>query len=282
MGAALTPVSRLGVCSWSLRPSGPGDLAARVAGCGLRAVQIHLAPIRTGAWRCDETAGLLREHRIKIVSGMMSMKGEDYSTLDSIRATGGIRPDSTWDENLRAAEGNAIFAQRLGLSLVTFHAGFIPHEDGPERERLVDRLSKLAEVFAARGVMIALETGQETAETLLGVLEALDQRTGPSFRVGVNFDPANMILYGMGDPVVAVGVLGPRIVQVHIKDANPSDSLGEWGSEVPVGRGSVRWREFFSSLGGAGFCGNLCIEREAGDTREADIVLAREFLASIN
>jgi len=223
----------------------------------------------------------LKDARIAIVSGMMGTKGEDYSTLESIRASGGVRPDATWDENLRAAEGNAIFAQRIGVSLVTFHAGFLPHTAGdPERERMLERLARLAEVFAARQVNIAVETGQESAQTLLGVLEDLDRRTG-SVRVGVNFDPANMILYGMGDPVEAVRLLAPRISQVHIKDANPSDSLGEWGSEMPVGRGSVRWKEFLGALDEAGYEGRYLIEREAGDDRVQDVTTARDYLAAI-
>lgn len=272
----------LGVCSWSLRPQSPSELAEQVRSCGLRAVQLHLDPVRISQWRCDETVGRLRDARIRIASGMMSMKGEDYSTLESIKRTGGVRPDETWEENLRAAEGNAIFAQRMGLSLVSFHAGFVPHDSAdPQRDQMLDRIARLADVFAARGVRIALETGQEDAQTLLDALQQLDTRTELGAKVGVNFDPANMVLYGMGDPVEAVRLLGDRILQVHIKDANPSDSLGEWGSEVPVGRGSVRWKEFFTSLETIGFRGDLMIEREAGETRAEDVRTARDYLAAI-
>jgi L-ribulose-5-phosphate 3-epimerase len=263
---------RLGVCSWSLRPDSPADLAQRVRASGLRRVQLHLDPLRESRWRVDETVGLLRGARISIVSGMMTMKGEDYSTLESIKATGGVRPDETWEENLRAAEGNAVVAMRLGLSLVTFHAGFVPHDrSDPAFDIMCDRLVRMAEVYGSRRVRLALETGQESAASLAVLIDTLNERLPLSAHIGVNFDPANMILYGMGDPVEAVGVLGRRILQVHLKDARPSDSLGEWGSETPLGKGSVDWQGFFDALRRVEFTGNYIIEREAGESRVEDV-----------
>ena len=137
-------MDKLGVCSWSLRPESPRDLADKIAGLGIRRVQLHLNPVREGAWRADETAGVLKLANITIASGMMGTKGEDYSTLETIKLTGGVRPDENWEANLRAAEGNAIFAARLGIPLVTFHAGFLPHEAGdPLRARMVERLRQI-------------------------------------------------------------------------------------------------------------------------------------------
>jgi L-ribulose-5-phosphate 3-epimerase len=268
------PLSRIGVCSWSLRSAGPAELVQSLRECGVRRVQLHLDPIRTLEWRADETAGLLRGAGIQIVSGMMSTKGEDYSTLESIKVTGGVRPDSTWEENVRVAEGDAIAAARLGISLVTLHAGFLPHDPGDERTKLVERIAKVAEIFANRRIRVALETGQEDARTLNAVLAEVNSLLPHYAHVGVNFDPANMILYGMGDPVEALTLLAPHIMQVHIKDAKPSDSLGEWGAEMPYGQGSVHWDKFFAALQAVNYAGNFLIEREAGENRVADIKLA--------
>lgn len=273
-------LARTAVCSWSLSPSGPADLVSKVQACGLRAVQLHLDPVRTGAWRCDETAGLLKAARIRPVSGMMTMAGEDYSSLESIRLTGGVRPDATWEANLKAAEGNAIMAMRLGMDLVSFHAGFLPH-GGQERETMVERLAEVAEEFMTRNVQVALETGQESAQTLLGVLEEVNAKLEAEAAVGVNFDPANMILYGMGDPVKAVKELMPYVLQVHIKDALPAEQAGAWGTEMPVGQGAVNWSAFFRVLHSEGFDGNFVIEREAGTAREADVIAARDLIAGI-
>lgn len=266
----------VGVCSWSLRPAGPGDLVSALAECGVHAVQLALDPIRTGAWPEAETAARLRSAGIGVISGMMATAGEDYSTLDSIRRTGGLRPDGTWTANLAAAEANAALAKRLGVSLVTLHAGFLPHEgNDPERGVMMERLRRVAGVFAARGVDVALETGQESAETLLEVLADLD---AVGARVGVNFDPANMILYGMGEPVEALRRLAPRVRQIHIKDADPAVDPGEWGTEVPAGTGNVNWPEFFRLLRSACPGVNLVIEREAGESRVADIRTARALI----
>jgi sugar phosphate isomerase/epimerase len=275
----LLPLHRVGVCSWSLRATSPADLIAKVTACGVRNVQLHLDPVRSLEWRADAVGDGFRNAGLTIVSGMMSMKDEDYSSLESIKISGGIRPDSTWETNLRNAEGNAILAARLGLSLVTFHAGFLPHEPGnAERLTMVDRLVAVAEAFGQRRIRVALETGQENAKTLLGVLEEVNAKTSSHARVGVNFDPANMILYGMGDPVEAATLLAPHILQVHVKDANPSDSLGEWGVEMPAGRGSVRWDAFLDTLAKGGFRGHFVIEREAGETRVEDVVTARTLI----
>lgn len=264
------------VCSWSLRPISPEDLVRKVRDCGLSAVQLHIDPIREGAWNEKQTVDALRAGGVSVLSGMISMKGEDYSTLESIRRTGGVRPDTYWGDNFRATEANAAVAQRLGLPLVTFHAGFLPHESANfERRTMVDRLRQLAQLFAARGMRLALETGQETSATLLTVLSEVNAHLPTRWHVGVNFDPANMILYGMGDPVEALRRLLPHVRQVHLKDAIPTKVAGTWGEEVPLGDGKVDWPEFFRVLRDNPV--NLVIEREAGDDRVGDVRKAAEF-----
>lgn len=267
-------MGRIGVCSWSLRADGPAEMARIAAECGVEGVQIALDPIREGAEDPSEVISRIRSAGLEILSGMMATRGEDYSTLDSIRRTGGLRPDEHWASNLAAARQNAELAGRLGLKLVTMHAGFIPEEPGsPERAKLIDRLGQVARIFESRGVTLGLETGQETADTLLEVLQA------PALaRVGVNFDPGNMILYGMGDPVEALRALAGRIVQMHIKDALPATQAGEWGSEVPAGQGAVNWPALLAARDEAGLDVDLVIEREAGDDRPGDVKTARALL----
>jgi L-ribulose-5-phosphate 3-epimerase len=268
----------LGVCSWSLRPSSAADLAEKARATGLRWVQLHLDPIRRGEWDLDETVAALKAAGIGIASGMMSMKGEDYSTLDSIRRTGGVRPAEEWSENLAAAHANAAVAGRLRLRLVTFHAGFLPEKDRAEAQEMVERLRQVAAVFWQWRVRVALESGQETAPTLLRFLRLLDAKLPPEAAVGVNFDPANMILYGMEDPVSAAKALTGRIVQVHVKDAVPATTRGQWGMETPVGRGAVGWPRFLEVLGRVGVACPLMIERESGDSRVEDVSSAAGML----
>ncbi|CAG0971915.1 hypothetical protein PHYC_01294 [Phycisphaerales bacterium] len=267
----------LAVCSWSLRPTSPADLVGKVEACGLSAVQLHIDPIRDGTWNEKSTVELLKSAGIAILSGMISMKGEDYSSLESIKRTGGIRADVHWGDNFRAIEADAAIAQRLAIPLVTFHAGFLPHETSNfERRTMIDRLRQLAQMFASRGMRLALETGQETAATLLAVLAEVNAHLPTRWHVGVNFDPANMILYGMGDPVDSLRRLLPSVRQVHIKDALPAATAGTWGTEVLAGTGKVDWPEFFRVLRENPV--NLVVEREAGEDRVGDVRAAADLV----
>jgi L-ribulose-5-phosphate 3-epimerase len=250
------------------------DLAQTAASCGVEGVQLALDPLRTGHWGTRETVTALEAAGLRILSGMMATKGEDYSTLDSIRTTGGVRLDEHWDENLAAARANASLARRLGLTLVTLHAGFLPHDPhDPLRATMLERLRRLIGTFAEQGVTVGLETGQEDAHTLLSVLHEL--RAQPP---RVNFDPANMILYGMGDPVAALRVLAPHVAQVHIKDAIAATQPGAWGAEVPAGTGQVDWPTFFDIVRTLPDSVPLIIEREAGDHRLEDVQTARRLI----
>jgi sugar phosphate isomerase/epimerase len=278
-------MEQVAVCSWSLQPTDPRDLAEKVRRCGIGAVQLALDPLCSGGWNEGETVGALRDAGVEIVSGMMGTIGEDYSTLETIRATGGVRLDANWDANREAARAVAGLAQRMGLALVTFHAGFLPHDAGeggkrgdPVRAIMLDRLCAIGEIFAAHAVGLALETGQEDAATLVTVLDELAER---GCHVGVNFDPANMILYGMGDPVAALAMLAPRVRQIHVKDAKPCTVAGTWGEEVVVGTGSVAWREFFAMVQERCPVARLVIEREAGTQRVLDVIAARRLIEAI-
>lgn len=269
-------IGRSGVCSWSLHPDSPETLAGVLADLDAGGVQLALDPIRTGDWGLGATKRALDDAGIALISGMMATRGEDYSTLDTIRETGGVRPDKHWDANRKAAEANARIAAELGIHLVTFHAGFIPHDPAdPERSVLIHRLREMDDAFANEGVRIAFETGQESAQTLL---EALDEIHRPT--VGVNFDPANMILYGMGDPNEAVRALGPRIAQAHVKDAVATDTPGTWGREVAAGTGEVNWAAFFAALAELPQRVDVLVEREAGERRREDIRTALELIQS--
>jgi L-ribulose-5-phosphate 3-epimerase len=273
----MNPVSvaeRLAVCSWSLLPTGPKDLIAKLNATGIRRVQLELGPLHENPMVWGDTEKLFRQEDITIVSGMCRCAGEDYTTLDSIRLTGGIAPDATWEQNLRSIRAAAAQAKRLGLKLVTFHAGFLPaDESDPTFTKMIQRLDTVADIFMVQNILLGLETGQETAPALANLLHKLNHPN-----IGVNFDPANMIMYDKGDPVKALHVLAPWIRQVHINDARRTRVPGTWGEEVPVGSGEVDWRGFFSTFKHVIFNVNLAIEREHGSNRVADILAAREVV----
>jgi len=270
-------VHRLAVCSWSLQPQSPQQLIEWIKQVQVPRLQLALDPLRSQPELWGNIGTLCALNGIEIVSGMMTTLGEDYSTMESIRRTGGIVPDQHWTENRRNFEANAAIARSLGLRLVTFHAGFLPHDQThPDFKKLLERLRQVADLFAEFGLELGLETGQETAETLAEFLEVLDRPN-----VGVNFDPANMILYDKGDPVQALQTLSPWLRQCHIKDANRTKKSGTWGEEVTAGTGEVNWPAFFQVLREVGYAGYLAIEREAGNQRLQDIQAGREFINTL-
>lgn len=280
--ARLPGSPHVGVCSWSLSPRSARDLVRSVQSIGVDSVQLALGPFGPGPsgpanpWPIGATLDTLAANGVHVRSGMMATKGEDYSSLESIRRTGGIAPDEHWPANLATAAETARLARGMGIELVTFHAGFLPEEpSSPRREQIVGRLQELADEFALEGVDLGLETGQEHASTLLAVLEEVGRPN-----LGVNFDPANMLLYGMDDPVEALAVLAPHVRQIHIKDARRSKVAGEWGEEVRVGTGEVDWPAFFEVLRDRRLGVDLMIEREAGSQRVKDIRAARELVMS--
>ena len=267
---------RLAVCSWSLRPESPADLARDLNAIGIRRTQLAIDPVRLGGAWADGFAKL-RDLGIAVVNGMFAAVGEDYSTLDSIRDTGGIVPDGTWPQTFDNFRRMAPLVSKAGLTQITFHAGFLPHDTtDPNYAKLTTRLEKVADLFADHGLTCCLETGQEDAESLRGFLDALNRPN-----VGVNFDPANLILYDKGDPIAGLRTLLPHVASCHIKDARRTTTPGTWGEEVVVGTGEVDWRAFFSTLSGGGFTGTLVIEREAGATRVEDIQTAHRFVQGL-
>jgi sugar phosphate isomerase/epimerase len=271
-------LERLAVCSWSLRPTSPADLVPHLAAVGLKRVQIALDPLREHPLVWSNLADVCAQNLITIVSGMFGTVGEDYSTLESIHRTGGLVPDATWDQNWRNIRTTADLAHRMGLKLVTFHAGFLPHDEtDPGFAKLFERLTRVADLFAAKQIDLGLETGQETAVTLRALLKKLGRPN-----VGVNFDPANMILYDKGNPIEALRALGPWLKQCHIKDARKTNAPGTWGDEVAAGDGEVDWKAFFRTLEELQFAGNLSIEREAGNQRVIDIRAARQLVQSLS
>jgi L-ribulose-5-phosphate 3-epimerase len=269
--------NRLAVCSWSLQPKSPEELVEHLQEIGMKTVQLALDPLRENPEVWGKTKDLFREKGIIVVSGMFGTIGEDYTTMETIKATGGVVPDATWTENWKNIQEIADIAKSLGVRLVTFHAGFLPHDhNDPQFKKLASRIGQIADMFKRKGLELAFETGQEDADDLELFLIRLNRPN-----VGVNFDPANMILYDRGDPIDALRTLGKRLNQVHIKDAKRTKKTGEWGEEVPVGTGEVEWKEFFDTLDELRFAGFCCIEREAGNQRVADIKTAREFVSKL-
>ncbi len=262
----------VGVCSWSLQTDIAG-IAAVMTDLGLSYVHLDIGPA------CgddpDAFINAVKQQDWTISSTMLSFEQEDYSTLEMIKATGGIAPDDCWEVNkhrfLKAVSATAV----LGVPFLSTHIGFLDHSDAEYAKKFYDRLRMMADAAAAANITLLMETGQEGAEDLSVFLKEMNH---PS--LGVNFDPANMILYDKGDPIEALKVLAPWIKHVHIKDANRTTAPGTWGSEEVWGTGQVGDQAFLAVLKEIGYNGVLAIEREAGDNRKGDVKIAIEKLCT--
>ncbi|GGA26333.1 sugar phosphate isomerase/epimerase family protein [Paenibacillus physcomitrellae] len=178
----------------------------------------------------------------------------------------------------------------LDCRVVTTHIGIVPEDPAdPVYAILQEACNELAAYAHSLGGYFAIETGPETAERLKGFLDSLDTKG-----VAVNFDPANMVMVTGDDPARGVHTLKDYIVHTHVKDGvrlrevNPYDVYGaldhtkldqEPGfKEVPVGEGGVDFDAYFQALQDIGYGGYLTVEREVGDTPEADIKQAVDFI----
>jgi len=160
------------------------------------------------------------------------------------------------------------FAQRAGLPAVVTHLGFIPENArDPVFAEVVEAVREVALYLKERGLEFWFETGQETPVTMLRLIQCVG--TG---NLGINLDPANLILYGKGNPIDALDVFGSYVRSVHAKDGlYPVDPM-RLGREVKVGEGRVRFPEFVRRLAEIGYCGAFIIEREiSGEQQRRDI-----------
>jgi L-ribulose-5-phosphate 3-epimerase len=268
----------IGSTLWSLAIRDTVKALEKVSEMGFEAVQFtFLGDEDLAPQNLVRIRDALRRTGLKVAGGMISFVGEDYSTIASIRRTGGFVDPATFPERLLRCRlwGEAMAS--LGIRHVMSHAGFLPEPGEPQYRAVCNRVAEAADVLHAAGLTVGLETGQEPARVLLAILDDL----GRDF-LSVNFDPANFILYGSDDPVAAARILGPRVSMMHGKDGTPSGRPGEvWGEEVPIGTGKVDFAAVIKSLEAGGFTGAIIIEREAGDNRLGDIAAGKMFLENL-
>jgi L-ribulose-5-phosphate 3-epimerase len=251
----------VGVCSWSLQVKSVPELAGFMKRLGLDAVQIACGDPHHASWdEGDAMPAAAKAAGFTMTGAMLGFPGEDYTTPAHIQRTGGFGDPALRPERLERLKWALSRTRELGLTDLMLHAGFIPEPGEPDRKAFLDTLGKVSALAKERGVTVAFETGQETADLLKLTLDELK-----CDNLMVNFDPANMLLYDKGDPIRAVELLGPRIRSVHVKDANRPTVPGQWGEEVPLGKGQVDIKKWLLTLKKVGYTGPLCIEREVGD-----------------
>lgn len=244
-----------------------------VRALGVRAGQLGVAGEFLLPGQADKWKRVLETVEFVIATAVCSYTGESYADLPTVVSTVGLVPEGTRAERVARTKAVSDFAFAVGIPSVACHIGFIPHDDHVIR----DVTRKICDYCGERGQSFALETGQEPAAVLLQFVKNVERTN-----LKINFDPANMILYGMGDPLGAVDVLAPYIVSVHCKDGDPPpvDDSNALGRECALGKGQVGVPAFLDRLRKIGYTGILSIEREEPDAalRAADIRGAVELL----
>lgn len=194
---------------------------------------------------------------ITVVFG--GFEGESYADIPTVVRTIGLVPQETRAARLKEMQEISDFARLLGCGAVGLHIGFVPHDPAdPQYREIVEVTRRLCHHVKSNGQNLHLETGQESADTLLRFIEDVGRDN-----LFVNFDPANMILYGTGDPIEALRKVGMHVRSCHCKDGKWSARPGkDWGTEVRFGQGDVGAGVFLGTLKEIGYDGALTIERE--------------------
>jgi len=206
---------------------------------------------------------------------------ESYESIPIVKETVGLVPPATREKRVEILKRTVVFANELGVDAVGLHVGFVPHDTAsPDYKAIVETLQEACTYAKTHQTNIHLETGQEPADVLLAFLKTVDRAN-----LFINFDPANMILYGCGEPLPALEQLAPYIRSVHCKDATWSDQPEEsWGAEVPLREWDVGMREYLQVLKKIGYEGPLTIEREISQEptrQEVEIGAALNLLTKL-
>jgi len=227
---------------------------------GIPTIQIHAPhPGNRDQASADKILSRLAKYGISVTAVFGGFEGESYADIPTVVNTVGLVPKQTQAARLAEMKEISDFTKMLGCSVIGLHLGFVPHDtNDPGYSEIVSVTRDLCQHAAGNGQAVHLETGQETAEGLVQFIK--DSECDNLF---VNFDPANMILYGAGNPIEALEQLGSLVRSCHCKDAKWAANPGqEWGEETKLGDGDVGMKQFLQTLDKIGYAGPLTIERE--------------------
>lgn len=272
-----TPKLKLGVMA-SL-PRGPEEALQEVHELGLPTCQVTcwMPELFTGEM-ADRLMAASERYGVEVTTIWAGGPGPAVWNFIQGPTTIGLVPEAYRAERVAALKAGADFAARLGVPTVTTHVGFIPESpSNPLYPGLLDALREVVEHCAEREITFCFETGQETPTTLLRVIEDL----GEAY-LGVNLDPANLLMYGKANPVDALDVIGRYVRGVHAKDGEYPTNGRELGVEKPLGEGRVNFPLLVPKLKELGYSGALTIEREISGPRQiADIQNAIRVLSAL-
>ena len=251
---------------------------------GIPSIQLH-TPHKEN--RTQETADAFLskcgDAGVTITCVFGGFEGESYADIETTAKTVGLVPEETRAARIQEMKEISDFARLLGVDVVGLHIGFVPEDtESDSYKNLIETTRDLLDHVKGNNQNLHLETGQETADHLLQFINDVQRDN-----LFINFDPANMILYGTGEPIEALKKVGKFVRSIHCKDATwaPEGRRGlDWGAEVALGEGDVGMETYLRTLNELGYDGPLTIEREIPEDpvqQKADIGKAVDLLTDL-
>lgn len=233
---------------------------------GVPTIQLHAPEAST---RTPENAKAFLQKlaalNIELTCVFCGFEGESYADIPTVKETVGLVPKGPRAARTTETKEISDFAKLLGVDCIGLHIGFVPHDaNDPDYEEVLNVTREICDHAKANGQRVHLETGQEPADILLRFIQDTERDN-----LFINFDPANMILYGSGEPLPALRQVGKYVRSVHCKDGTWSKEPSvTWGAEVPLGEGDVGMADYLKVLDEIGYEGPLTIEREIPEEPE--------------
>jgi len=257
----------IGIMFWAGRD--PVETLREVKSLGVSAGQLGVPGDMVLDGAVEPWKKALKDEDFTIVTAFCAYEGESYADFPTVERTIGFIPPDTRAEREQRTKDVSHFAAQLGVTSLACHVGVVPEDvSDPEYVAVRDLVRRICDHAGKHGQTFAMETGQERAELLLEFLKDVDREN-----LGINFDPANLIMYGSGDPIQAVEVLHEHLLSVHCKDGvwPPKLPAGALGTEMPLGEGQVGMDKFIAKLKQVGYKGTLHVEREIDDLEQKKI-----------
>jgi len=254
----------------------PDAAMSKVHELGLPTCQVFVDEIE------PEIAGRLRQalkkYQIEATSLVTSGPRREVWDFYEGPLTIGLVPRETRDARIAHIKKASDFAKLCGIAAVQTHCGFIPENPNePVYKETVAAMREVAGYCKRNGQNFRYETGQETPITLVRTIQdvGLDNQ-------GVNFDLANLILYGKANPVDAIELLGPYVQGIHAKDGLWPTNPRDLGQEVPIGKGKADFPRIIRRLKELNYRGAVTIEREiSGPQQVEDVRAAKAYLEKL-
>ncbi|MBQ8254008.1 MAG: sugar phosphate isomerase/epimerase [Clostridia bacterium] len=226
----------------------------------------------------EKIQNALNENGVTISTLWCGWRGKAAWNFYEGQNTLGLVPNTMREERTEDLLAGSDFGKKLGVTQIATHVGFLPENPMSETyTEIVELLRRIAGHCKENGQYFLFETGQETPVTLRRTIEDIGLPN-----LGINLDPANLILYGKANPVDALDTFGQYVRDIHGKDGCYPTNGRELGEEKPLGEGKVNYPAFIARLKEIGYDGPITIEREIdGDQQIKDILMAKEMLEEL-